>query len=76
MYIRKLTLALHQGRAGLVALRRSRGGIGAMGKAFYKGGFEPKMTKKEASLILSLRYALSPLEDTKSISHDFGGPLC
>ncbi|KAG5993910.1 Mitochondrial import inner membrane translocase subunit tim14 [Claviceps lovelessii] len=25
-----------------------------MGKAFYKGGFEPKMTKKEASLILSL----------------------
>lgn len=27
-----------------------------MGKAFYKGGFEPKMTKKEASLILSLRY--------------------
>lgn len=28
-----------------------------MGKAFYKGGFEPKMTKKEASLILSLKYA-------------------
>jgi DnaJ homolog subfamily C member 19 len=27
-----------------------------MGKAFYKGGFEPKMTKKEASLILSLKY--------------------
>ena len=27
-----------------------------MGKAFYKGGFEPKMTKKEATLILSLRY--------------------
>ena len=33
------------------------GGVGAVGKAFYKGGFEPKMTKKEASLILSLRYA-------------------
>jgi DnaJ homolog subfamily C member 19 len=44
-----------QGRAGLVAWRRSRGGVGAMGKAFYKGGFEPKMTKKEASLILSLK---------------------
>jgi hypothetical protein len=29
-----------------------------MGKAFYKGGFESKMTKKEASLILSLKYAL------------------
>lgn len=25
-----------------------------MGKAFYKGGFEAKMTKKEATLILSL----------------------
>lgn len=47
---------LFQGRAGLVAFRRSRGGVGAMGKAFYKGGFEPKMNKKEASLILSLRY--------------------
>ncbi|KAF7543985.1 hypothetical protein G7Z17_g10304 [Cylindrodendrum hubeiense] len=42
------------GRAGLVAWRRSRGGVGAMGKAFYKGGFENKMTKKEATLILSL----------------------
>lgn len=40
----------------MVAWRRSRGGVGAMGKAFYKGGFEAKMTKKEASLILSLRY--------------------
>lgn len=27
-----------------------------MGKAFYKGGFETKMTKKEATLILSLKY--------------------
>ena len=26
-----------------------------MGKAFYKGGFEQRMTKREASLILSLR---------------------
>lgn len=28
--------------------------MGAMGKAFYKGGFENKMNQKEASLILSL----------------------
>ncbi|KAI1282418.1 mitochondrial chaperone [Xylaria sp. FL0933] len=47
-------VAAFLGRAGLVAWRRSRGGVGAMGKAFYKGGFEPRMTKKEASLILSL----------------------
>ena len=40
-----------------MALRRSRGGVGALGKAFYKGGFEPRMTKREASLILSLRCA-------------------
>lgn len=45
-----------QGRAGLVAYRRSRGGLNAAGKAFYKGGFEPKMNKREAALILSLSY--------------------
>lgn len=39
----------------MIAWRRSRGGIGAMGQAFYKGGFEPRMNKKEASLILSLK---------------------
>jgi hypothetical protein len=32
-----------------------------MGQAFYKGGFEPKMTKKEATLILSLKYVLPVL---------------
>ncbi|KFY19997.1 hypothetical protein V493_07773 [Pseudogymnoascus sp. VKM F-4281 (FW-2241)] len=45
------------GRAGLVAMRKYRGGagaIGALGKAYYKGGFEPKMNRKEASLILQL----------------------
>ncbi|KAK2845287.1 Mitochondrial import inner membrane translocase subunit tim14 [Arthroderma sp. PD_2] len=42
------------GRAGLVALRRYRGGVDGVGRAFYKGGFEPKMNKREASLILSL----------------------
>lgn len=50
-----------QGRAGLVAWRRSRGGVGALGKAFYKGGFEPRMNKREASLILSLKYDTLPL---------------
>ncbi|KAI4101163.1 MAG: hypothetical protein L6R37_005085 [Teloschistes peruensis] len=44
------------GRAGLVALRKSRGQVGAMGRAFYKGGFEPRMNRKEAALILQLKY--------------------
>lgn len=47
-----------QGRAGLVALRRYRGGTSALGKAFYKGGFEPKMTRREAALILETSYVL------------------
>lgn len=45
------------GRAGLVAFRRYKGAsgaVGALGKSFYKGGFEPKMTRKEAVLILQL----------------------
>ncbi|KAJ5751778.1 mitochondrial import inner membrane translocase subunit TIM14 [Penicillium odoratum] len=42
------------GRAGLVAYRRSQGGLNAAGKAFYKGGFEPRMNRREASLILEL----------------------
>ncbi|KAK0665993.1 hypothetical protein QBC41DRAFT_257104 [Cercophora samala] len=50
-----VAVAAFLGRAGLVAWRRSRGGVGALGKAFYKGGFEPKMNKREASLILSLQ---------------------
>lgn len=42
-----------QGRAGLVALRRSRGGVGGLGvKKYYKGGFEKQMNRKEAALIL------------------------
>ncbi|KAF2207961.1 hypothetical protein CERZMDRAFT_71236 [Cercospora zeae-maydis SCOH1-5] len=40
------------GRAGLVALRRARGGSSALGKAFYKGGFEKQMNRREAALIL------------------------
>ncbi|KAH8692920.1 putative mitochondrial DnaJ chaperone [Talaromyces proteolyticus] len=42
------------GRAGYVALQRYRGGVNKVGRAFYKGGFEPKMTRREASLILEL----------------------
>ncbi|KAK1751749.1 hypothetical protein QBC47DRAFT_405764 [Echria macrotheca] len=49
-----VAVAAFLGRAGLVAFRRSRGGVGALGKAFYKGGFEPRMTRREATLILSL----------------------
>ncbi|KAF2455932.1 hypothetical protein BDY21DRAFT_349135 [Lineolata rhizophorae] len=40
------------GRAGLVALRRSRGS--ALGRSFYKGGFEPRINRREAALILEL----------------------
>ncbi|KAF2107487.1 mitochondrial import inner membrane translocase subunit tim-14 [Lophiotrema nucula] len=42
------------GRAGFVALRRSKGGVSALGRSYYKGGFEPKMTKREAGLILEI----------------------
>jgi hypothetical protein len=45
-----------QGRAGLVALRRYRGGINAIGRPFYKGGFEQRMNRREAALILELSY--------------------
>lgn len=42
------------GRAGLVALRRSGKAGSALGRSYYKGGFEPKMTRKEAALILEM----------------------
>ncbi|CAI6333150.1 unnamed protein product [Periconia digitata] len=42
------------GRAALVAIRRSGKGAGALGRGYYKGGFEPKMTRKEAALILEM----------------------
>jgi DnaJ family protein C protein 19 len=51
-----LILTPFQGRAALVALRRSGGGAGALGRGFYKGGFEPKMTRREAALILEMPY--------------------
>ncbi|KAF2728007.1 mitochondrial import inner membrane translocase subunit tim14 [Polyplosphaeria fusca] len=42
------------GRAAFVAVQRSRGGVNALGRSFYKGGFEPKMTRREAALILEM----------------------
>ncbi|MCJ1369362.1 mitochondrial import inner membrane translocase subunit TIM14 [Loxospora ochrophaea] len=43
------------GRAGLVAMRKYRGGAaGALGRAYYKGGFESRMNRREAALILQL----------------------
>lgn len=51
-----IATAAFLGRAGLVAFRRWKNpeSISAIGKAFYKGGFEQKMTRKEAALILEL----------------------
>ncbi|OHW91537.1 mitochondrial chaperone [Colletotrichum incanum] len=63
-------VAAFLGRAGLVAWRRSRGGVGAMGKAFYKGGFEPRMNKREACLILSLQVVNIVFYRESGISRD------
>jgi len=49
-----------QGRAGLVALRRYRGGVSSLGRAYYKGGFESRMNRREAALILELPYVNPP----------------
>ena len=53
-----LTSRIFQGRAGLVAFRRYRGagGVNVLGRPFYKGGFEPRMNRREATLILELSY--------------------
>ncbi|KAL7269845.1 mitochondrial import inner membrane translocase subunit TIM14 [Rhizina undulata] len=44
------------GRIGLQAFKRYKaiGGGSAFGKQFYKGGFEPRMNRREAALILQL----------------------
>ncbi|KAJ9650563.1 mitochondrial import inner membrane translocase subunit TIM14, partial [Neophaeococcomyces mojaviensis] len=51
-----IATAAFLGRAGLVAFRRWKNpnAVSALGRPFYKGGFESKMTRKEASLILEL----------------------
>ncbi|KAI9759954.1 MAG: ATPase-activating ribosome biosynthesis protein [Chaenotheca gracillima] len=54
-----IATAAFLGRAGLVAFRKSRGGAGAvsaLGKSFYKGGFEPTMNRREALLVLQMKY--------------------
>jgi hypothetical protein len=69
-----------QGRAALVALRRSGGGAGALGRSYYKGGFEPKMTRREAALILEMPYVsptrppLWPANDHQRTRHHQGTP--
>ena len=35
------------------------GAVGALGKAYFKGGFEPKMNRREAALILQLKFVQS-----------------
>ncbi|EPS44308.1 hypothetical protein H072_1700 [Dactylellina haptotyla CBS 200.50] len=44
------------GRVGLQALRKYKAipGAAGFGKQFHKGGFDPRMSRREASLILSL----------------------
>lgn len=57
-YISQLIHDSTQGRAGLVAFRKYRGGAAgaaALGKSYYKGGFESKMSRREAALILQLK---------------------
>merc|ERR1712000_731587 len=43
-----IAVAAFLGRAGLVALRQSRAAGSAFGRAFYKGGFEATMNRREA----------------------------
>ena len=43
-------------------MRKYRGGAAgaaALGKAFFKGGFESRMSRREAALILQLRCVMS-----------------
>ncbi|KAF2668823.1 hypothetical protein BT63DRAFT_402799 [Microthyrium microscopicum] len=35
-------------------MRRWRGGTGVLARGYYKGGFEPKINRREAALILEL----------------------
>jgi hypothetical protein len=59
-----------QGRAGLVALRRSRGAGSTFGRAFYKGGFEPNMNRREAALILEVPCVTLLSSDIKGLKAD------
>jgi hypothetical protein len=37
-------------------MRRWRGGTGVLARGYYKGGFEAKMNRREAALILEVPY--------------------
>lgn len=39
-------------------MRRWRGGTGVLARGYYKGGFESKMNRKEAALILEMPYVI------------------
>ena len=59
-----LELTSPQGRAALVAIRKNGVGGSKLGRSFYKGGFEPKMTRREAALILEIPYVGTSLFGT------------
>jgi len=40
----------------MVAMRKWRGGTGVLARGYYKGGFESKMNRREAALILEMPY--------------------
>lgn len=42
-------------------MRRWRGGTGITARGYYKGGFESKMNRREAALILEVPYVSIPL---------------
>jgi DnaJ homolog subfamily C member 19 len=39
-------------------MRRWRGGTGVLARGYYKGGFEAKMNRREAALILEVPYVI------------------
>ena len=53
------------------AAASSSGGGGGMSalfaKRFYEGGFEDKMTRREAALILGVRYVFAPIKAAASL---------
>ncbi|RKO89419.1 hypothetical protein BDK51DRAFT_37807 [Blyttiomyces helicus] len=50
-----VAVAALTGRAALRAFSASKGAIGAGGRSFLRGGFDEKMTKREAAQILGIR---------------------
>lgn len=50
--------------------------MGALGKAYYKGGFEQKINKREAMLILQLRSVALFLITPDAWNFFFGVAVC